>query len=235
MISYRNIFYFKRSPVVTKTLAVKQQLENLGVTGIQHIPVGLDTTQIIKDTRSKNDIRENLGLPTNKIILLFVGRLENYKRPFAALEILKALGDAYHLVIIGDGSLAKGLTEKIQRESKNSVSYFPAVPNSSMYQYYKACDWYINLNIHEIFGMAILEAMYHGCLVAARQAPGPNEIIEDRISGYLCTSDQEMATIIQTAQENDMRQRAIERVLSCYTWEQNTEQLLEFVMDQISE
>lgn len=228
MISRRNILYFKKSPVVAKTLAVRQQLEDLGVTKAQHIPVGLDTTQIIKDNRSKNDIRRSLKLPVNKTILLFVGRLENYKRPLASLEILKALGETYHLVIIGNGSLAEELKDKIHQEFRNSVSYFPAVPNSSMYQYYKACDWYINLNTHEIFGMSILEAMYQGCPVAARRAPGPEEMIEDKTSGYLCDSDQEMITIIKAAAANNMGQSAKKRIISLFTWEQSAEQLLNF-------
>lgn len=229
IITHRNIFYFKRSPVVTKTLAVRKQLEKLGITNIKNIPVGLDTTQFMTNVVDKRRARENLNLPDNKIILLFVGRLEKYKRPFASLEILKQLGNAYHLIIIGDGSLAQELQNRIHREFNKSVSYFSRVPNSSMYQYYTACDWYINLNTHEIFGMSILEAMYQGCLVVARRAPGPEEIIENRISGYLCDSDREMTEIIKTASENNIKQQAVQRIISRFTWNQSAKQLLEFI------
>lgn len=229
MVSRRNIFYFKRSPVITKTLAVKKQLEKLGIKNIKNIPVGLDTTQLKTTVMDKKTVRQYLNLPIDKKILLFVGRLENYKRPFASLEILKHLGNEYHLIIIGDGSLAEKLKDRIQQKFKNSVSYFSKIPNSSMGQYYKACDWYINLNTHEIFGMSILEAMYQGCLVIARRAPGPEEIIEDKISGYLCDSDQEMETIIKTASENNIRQQAVQRITSCFTWDQSARQLLKFI------
>lgn len=229
MVSRRNIYYYKRSPVITNTLSVRKQLEKLGIKAIQNIPVGLDATQLKTTILDKKTARQNLNLPADKTILLFVGRLENYKRPFASLELLKRLGNEYHLIIIGDGSLAQELKDKIRHDFKNSVSYFSRIPNSSMCQYYNACDWYINLNTHEIFGMSILEAMYQGCLVAARRAPGPEEIIEDKISGYLCDSDQEMAAIIQTSPEDTIRQRAVQRITSHFTWSQSAKQLLEFV------
>lgn len=231
IISRRNISYFRKTPVVTKTFAVKQQLEQLGIKNIKNIPVGLDTTQITKEIQDPKIIRKQLGLPDNKKILLFVGRLENYKRPFAALDILQDLGDTFYLVIIGDGHLAKKLNDSIHQNFQNSVLYLPKVPNSFMFQYYQACDWFINLNTHEIFGMSIMEAMYQGCLVAARKAPGPEEIIEDKISGYLCNSDQEIIDIIKTAKPNDMGYSAKERIISHFTWDQSAKQLLDFVTE----
>lgn len=229
-ISDRNIRCFQKSPVLVKTEAVKRCLEKQDVKRIEVIPVGLDTTHIEKDSRDKKNICKELGFPENKLILLFVGRLEEYKRPFAAIELLKNLGEAYYLVMIGNGSLKEELKNKILREKlENQVACFEKIPNTSMYQYYKACDYYINFNVHEIFGMSILEAMYQRCVVVARRAPGPEEIIEDGISGYLCSTDEKMREAILTDRDADMGEQAEKRILSSFTWEQSAEKILQFV------
>ena len=230
LLSRRNLSYFQKSPVIAKTSAVTQCLTDKHAADVTTIPVGLDTTQIKEDSRDRSDIRRSLGLPDDKTILLFVGRLDPYKRPFASLEILKALGESYHLVIIGDGSLTAELQNRIKLERlEQSVSWLSKVPNTSMYQYYRACDWFINLNTHEIFGMSILEAMYQGCAVAARNAPGPKEIIENRVSGYLCDSDREIIAAIKQGADPDLGRRAARRIRSHFTWDRSAEQFIDFV------
>lgn len=236
LITFRNIAYFRKTPVIAKTSAVKQQLEERKVKRIETIPVGLDILQIKKDGRDKGIIRKDLNLPKDKQLLLFVGRLEEYKRPFAALELLKSLGSAYYLIIIGNGSLKEELKNQISKYGLGEqISYFQKVPNISMYQYYKACDYYINFNTHEIFGMSILEAMYQGCTVVARKAPGPEEIIENGISGYLCTTDEEMKEVILTDKGSDIGKQAEKRILSSFTWEQSGERIVQFVNDRRAE
>lgn len=64
----------------------------------------------------------------------------------------------------------------------------PQLPNESVHVYYHACDAFVNLNDQEIFGMSLLEAMFAGCPPVARHAPGPDLIIEDGLSGWLCST-----------------------------------------------
>ncbi len=46
--------------------------------------------------------------------------------------------------------------------------------------------------------MSILEAMYQGCSVIARHAPGPDFIIEDNVSGFLVSGIDSMTKIIKS-------------------------------------
>lgn len=234
-VSFRNILCFRKSPVIVKTQAVRRCLEERKVRKIEVIPVGLDITQIEKDNRDQKTVCRELGLPVDKQILLFVGRLEEYKRPFAALELLKHLGNSYFLVIIGDGSLKGELKDRIYKEGlEEQIFYLERVPNTLMYQYYKACDYYINFNTHEIFGMSILEAMYQGCTTVARRAPGPEEIIEDGVSGYLCSSDEEMRKVIVADKNSDIGKQAEQRIASSFTWDKSAERILQFVNNRRS-
>ena len=74
-----------------------------------------------------------------------------------------------------------------------------------------------NLNRQEIFGMAILEAMYYGCKVVAWHAPGPDFIIEDGVSGCLVNDDREL--INKVFDEQDFSQSAHRRICDKFTWE----------------
>lgn len=233
IISARNIRFYRKNIVVAKTISVEQTLRKKGVSGIETIHVGLDVTQIRREEREQGELRKELGLPEGKKLLLFVGRLEQYKRPFAALELLKKLGERYHLVLVGTGSLREQIEEKACRDKlDNQISYLGRIPNTLMYQYYSACDYYVNFNTHEIFGMSILEAMYQECTVVARRAPGPEEIIENGISGHLCGSEEEMAAVIQEGEERKTGREAGIRISEHFTWEKSAEQFLTLVRDR---
>ncbi len=233
LISYRNMKYFKKYRVVAKTEAVKRELVQSGMQDVRVIPVGLDTTQINQTEETKETIRRALGIPEKKKILLFVGRQETYKRPLAALELLDKLDDNYFLVLIGEGSLKEEIAERICRQKlEKRILWKKKIPNVEMFRYYCAADYYLNFNVHEIFGMSILEAMYQRGVVVARRAPGPEEIVEDGISGFLCDSDEEMRQVILQKSVENIGERARERILSHFTWIKSAECLLEVVKDE---
>lgn len=88
----------------------------------------------------------------------------------------------------------------------------------------------INLNQQEIFGMAILEAMYYGCKVVAWNAPGPNLIIENRKSGWLTESNDEVIERILDA--TDVGKEAHRRILREFTWESSAKKISTIIGDQ---
>ena len=104
-----------------------------------------------------------------------------------------------------------------------------------MYQYYAASDYFVNFNTHEIFGMSILEAMYQGCVVIARRAPGPEEIIEDGVSGFLCASDEEMDRAFSDYRAQGMGERAEKRIRECFTWDETAGKIKTQVFERIQE
>lgn len=190
LILFRNIKSYNYSINVAKTDAVKNEMLRNKVPFSRIIHVGLDR-DVLSTKRNKDyAIRHELGIDDNEIVLLFVGRLIDYKKPILACEILQEMlnrGINAKLFIIGKGALEEELAKYINKNDLTSkVIWLKSVPYKNMYRYMVACDICINLSSKEIFGMTVLEALYYGVPVVASHAPGPDVIIEDGISGYLC-------------------------------------------------
>jgi len=91
---------------------------------------------------------------------------------------------------------------------------------------------FVNLNRQEIFGMAILEAMYYGCKVVAWHAPGPDHMIENGISGWLVeNAEQAVEKIMDTA---DLSVAANRRIKTAFLWESTAHKMAAYLRKQVS-
>lgn len=215
----RNINRYCKTKCFAKTPMVKEALENYGVRNVELAPVGLDLSVIPFINESRNELRDIVGISRNKIVLLFVGRMDVYKRPFDVLELLEKLDSSHHLIMIGTGNLDSEIDKQIKEKKLSArVTQIKQIPNSEVHKFYVMSDYYLNFNTHEIFGMSILEAMYQGCNVIANHAPGPDYIIEDRKSGFLVNGIEEMKEIIEGCVSLDSS-CIKERITKQFIWE----------------
>ena len=190
---------YKKIPVVAKTVAAKKELTDLGVDGsrISIAPVGLDVGVLHKDFLSadRGALRRELGFEEDSVILFNVARLEEDKRPFDLLNIfLHVRGQKkFRLLIVGDGPLRPELDERIKAAGvQNEVKILRRVPYENMWKLYTAADYYLNMSEREIFGMAIMEAMYYQTSVAAIRAIGPSLTMKGMKGHCLCDNDGEI-------------------------------------------
>ncbi|MDI6730793.1 MAG: glycosyltransferase, partial [Candidatus Altarchaeum sp.] len=107
-------------------------------------------------------IRKNLDLE-NKKIILFVGRLVQYKGVEYLLKSFKEVEKNFNdvvLLIIGDGPLRKNL-ENLTFGS-NNIKFLGKVENLN--PYYALCDIFVlpSISRQEAFGLVLIEAMYFG-------------------------------------------------------------------------
>jgi len=214
----RNVPVLKRHMCFAKTIKVQDDLAALGITNSQVVPVGLDTSVIPDIYGDKADIRRKLALPENRKILLYVGRMDDYKRPQMFLSVINELKDCYG-VMIGDGGLTPELEGMIKTMGiEDRIKWYKKLSNSHVHQYYYAADYFLNFNDHEIFGMSILEAMYQGCTVIAFHAPGPDMMIEDGISGYLVS--EQNAMLDRISNNHRLPETVVKRrILESFTWD----------------
>lgn len=226
-LSRRNLLAFRKTKVFCKTPTVMKELKSKGVDSAEWVPVGLDTDVIPFISDTKNVIRQKLKLPTDKKIVLLVCALRQDKHPMDLFPLSEMLGEDYMFVHIGlSGEQTEEYMAKLHSNGKyQNISFIGKIPNNKIHNYYKAIDYVINLNPDEIFGMAILEAMYHDATIVARHAPGPDCIIKNNECGFLCDSLEEMAMLLKSGVR---AKGAKKRILDCFTWKSTAERFLSY-------
>ncbi|MCM1184233.1 MAG: glycosyltransferase family 4 protein [Roseburia sp.] len=235
-----NVKYYKKIPTIVKGPELKTYLEEKGGRQIHMVPVGLDGTLLQQEyAQQETDIlRQKWGYAAEDRILLFVGRMRAEKHPVRVVELFQELyreNRQYRLLMVGQGELSSAVEDKVHElELEEAVKVCKKVPNDRMWELYRFTDCYINYCETEIFGMAILEAMYYESAVVAWEAPGPTFIIENGVSGYLCRDEEDFKGRILSADRRTVGALAHRRVTERFMWETSAEAILELIRKYIS-
>ena len=222
ILFFRNLKGYRKLPCLAKTPAVCHSLIGNGVKNITVAPVGLDTERLDNHHGSflVSELRKKYGFAQDDKIILFIGRMTAEKQPCLMIRIFNEvirLNQSYRLCMVGSGELSDavyelveeyGLTKKVKRLEK--------IPNDDIWELYRIADCFVNLNRHEIYGMVLLEAMFYGCKVIAWNAPGPDFIIRDGVTGYLTDSLEKTVRLILDSKPVAEQSRAA--ILSDFTW-----------------
>lgn len=226
----RNLAVYKKHHCAVKTPAVQAKLEKMGVSAITVTPVGLDLSVLKTDFVDADELtlKQKYGYCASDKVLLFVGRLTEEKQPLRMIELFDQLhrrNSNYKLLMVGDGEQRKTVTEDVEKRNLTSaIQIIERISNKDIWELYRFADCFVNLNQQEIFGMAILEAMYYGCKVVAWKAPGPSFIIEDGISGCLADNDEGILTAITG--KSIMPEASQRRISDNFTWDKTAQKLL---------
>ncbi len=234
-----NVKVYRRIPVIAKTPALQRDFLDDGARSIYCVPVGLDRELLQEDYKEQDveSLKQNWGFGKQDKVILFVGRMTAEKQPDKMIEIFDKVhsrDDKYKLLMVGQGELLEGVKAKIAELGlENAVKICERVPNDRMWELYARSDCYVNLNTHEIFGMAILEAMYYGNAVLALKAPGPELIIENGVSGYICEDEDELVELIFKADKRSTAAAAHSRIEEHFMWEISAQRIEEIIEESI--
>jgi len=139
--------------------------------------------------RSREEVRRELGVADNEVMILHSSNLRPVKRIDLLLETLARVRprDAFKLVVLAGGSFAPYLKDVQRLGLKDCVLVRENV--NEIEDYLQAADLGLFTSETESFCLSILEAMYFGCPSVARRAGGIPEVVEDNVSGLLVPSD----------------------------------------------
>ncbi len=230
-----NVKYYKRIPTIVKGPQLEAELRQKGARRVFVVPVGLDETLLKQDYAQydRNQLRKKWAYHPGEQVLLYVGRMRAEKNPVRLVELFWGLyqkNPKYRLLMIGQGGLLSEVEAKIDALSLHDVvRNIRQVPNDQMWELYRIADCYVNYCATEIFGMAVLEAMYYECCVAALRAPGPEAIIQSGQSGYLCDSEQALIECLETGDWTAVGQQAHQRVMEHFVWEKSAAKMIEII------
>jgi len=137
--------------------------------------------------------RRATGLPTDRSIVLFVGRIQALKGPDVAIRALAAMADRRAmLVLVGGASGSDGAAELAAAVALvdelgvgERVRFVAPQPHHLLSSYYRASDVVVVPSRSESFGLVALEAAACGVPVVATAVGGLLNVVHDGVTGHL--------------------------------------------------
>ncbi len=196
--------------ILSVSAGLKEELISLGLSSdkisVIYNPIDLNLIEKLKAELS--DFK--------KPYILFAGRLAKQKNIpllIGAFNMIKNKTNA-DLVILGDGAEEENLKRLTKQLNLGDRIIFKNFANNP-YKYMANAEVFVLPSSYEGFGNVLTEAMACGTPVVSTRCPhGPDEIIEDGISGFLVPVDnpQKMGeAILKILGNNNLRRELVAR------------------------
>lgn len=246
--------YKKFTAVVTASDGTKRDFLSLGIPEdkVYVIPNGVDCSKFEINVH-RDRIRNELGVNDEQKLIITVGR-NHPKKGFKYIpQIIKRLAEKgidFKWLLVGRENRAiKEMADKegigeylIIRDVKPEFSKKgePEIPSSKLIQYYKASDIFVFPSLIELFAKVLIEAMAAGLAIVTTDAPGVNDIIQDKENGLKCRAgDIECfsESILKLISDEELARRLGKNALKdakSYDWQRVTEMYLELYKKAIN-
>ena len=174
--------------------------------------VGIDLDKFQKKEPTRQEIRNKLGIPESKIILMSVGELTKRKNHMVMIEALARLKEYDILyVICGDGPLKAQLRAKAEelgvRDRLKLLGF-----RKDIAELHKAADIFVFPSLQEGLPVALMEAMASGLPIVASKIRGNEDLISNNQGGYLVspTDSEQVAKAIEKMIQNPKKRKKME-------------------------
>lgn len=128
----------------------------------------------------RKSVREEYGIPQDRIVLSVVGKLVNKKRQVDIIRMLKKLDHpAVTLLIIGTGENEKAWKKEAEEVKNHQVIFTGFIPPDILPKLYLATDIYVHPASIEPHSVAISEALCMGCAIVLSDKCGSYGTYDD--------------------------------------------------------
>jgi glycosyltransferase involved in cell wall biosynthesis len=118
-----------------------------------------------------------------KLKVVFVGQLIERKgvdlllRAWSQIPI--SLRSKSQLHLIGDGPLRGGIESEIRQGCVSEVAIEGRIPNLAVREHLESADLFVFPTLEDVYGIALLEAVAHGCPVITTPYAGGRELVTE--------------------------------------------------------
>ena len=194
---------------------------------VVEVPNGVDTVRFRPGGKSPALI-SRYGLE-GKMVVLFVGNLQPFKRLDLLIEAVAGIGDpSIVLLVVGGGYGETEYQAQTRRLGVEDRVIFagPKSPDEDLPEHYRLGDMLVLPSTHsESFGLVVLEAMASGIPAIVSSLPGPSSLVADGEDGLVAIAGdvedlkRKILLLIGNAGDRErMGGRAREKAIGRYGW-----------------
>ena len=133
------------------------------------------------------EIKKNLGIKTDDLVLLFAGKFEAKKNPFFLIDLLNKISDTrLKIVFAGSGALQPALQSAAAKDNRILLMDFQN--QQQMPAIYRVADVFVlpSKGPGETWGLALNEAMACGRpVIATNKTGGAIDLVENGVNGLI--------------------------------------------------
>jgi len=149
----------------------------------------VDALQRAKEDASHRrlDLLREWGLPPDRVIVLFVGKLLEKKQPAAMLHLAShpSLASRVHVAIAGSGPQSAVLEDDCRRLGLTNITWLGFVNQSRLPGLYALADIFVIPSLWETWGLVLNEAMAAGAApIASCEVSAATDLIRDGETGF---------------------------------------------------
>jgi alpha-1,6-mannosyltransferase len=185
--AYVRNLYNRFQCTLTPSETLADILTAWGVRNVRALPLGVDTKVFRPDPDDRVETRKSLGIPTERELLLYVGRLSNDKNVrvlFKAFELVEeAQPGRFHLLVVGDGPTRQNLISA-QRKGAGITWIRYVTGSADLARFYRTSDLFVHPGVHETFGLVALESQACGTPVVGIRGTRMDRIIRHGTDGW---------------------------------------------------
>jgi alpha-1,6-mannosyltransferase len=213
---------FTTTLVPSKFLA--QLLAEWGVLNAVPVHLGIDET-VFYPAPPSTDLRQELGIPQEAFLILYVGRLAGEKNTPTLLQSIEWLHqrypDRFHFLILGDGLMRGDVLDlKKSIPTLHWLSY--CQDSRRLADFYRSANLFVHPGVCETFGLVTLESQACGCPVVGIRGSYMDVHVAEGLNAWADDNTPEsLAQAIVRFSEEDLKamgMRASEKIIQNYRW-----------------
>ena len=236
IVAYLRKFHNATACTMVPTRELMRTLSQNGFANLKVVSRGVDT-KLFNIAKRDTGLRSSWGATDDTKVLISVGRMapeKNLDQVLKTYDALKSTGQAFKLVMVGDGPL------KEQFQKRYPEIIFPGMlSQTNLATYYASSDLFIFPSQTETFGNVTLEALASGIPVLAFDCAAARDWVQTGVNGWLIAENNpegfaaQAVTIFNSKDLLDQITKSTRQQVVHLDWDQIAEQVESVFWDAI--
>ena len=236
IVAYLRKFHNATACTMVPTRELMRTLSQNGFANLKVVSRGVDT-KLFNIAKRDTSLRSSWGATDDTKVLISVGRMapeKNLDQVLKTYDALKSTGQAFKLVMVGDGPL------KDQFQKRYPEIIFPGMlSQTNLATYYASSDLFIFPSQTETFGNVTLEALASGIPVLAFDCAAARDWVQTGVNGWLVAENNpegfasQAVTVFKSKDLLDQITQSTRQQVVQLDWDQIAEQVESVFWDAI--